>query len=91
VALTLHAICRYAKYIAMYLHSNYLNLHAESQQFSSLAEKNKQSALKWRGFTDEGRGKYLTEAAAQNCGDALLNSKKEAHKIISHLVDNVCK
>ena len=63
--------------------------NAESQQFSSLAEKNKKSALKWRSLTDEEKNKYCTEATAQNCGDVAVDSKKEADKIIRHLADTV--
>jgi len=36
----------------------------------------------------QGERKYLTEAAAQNYGDAILNSKKEAYRITSHFADN---
>ena len=63
----------------MQSHSNFLHL----------AEKNKQSALQWRSLTDEEREGYCRDASAHNCGDALLNEKKEANKIIAHLVDMV--
>ena len=65
VALTLHAIFWYANTnVHNCIHNNSLTLHAESQQFSSLAEKNKQSALKWKSLTDEERRRYCTEATA---------------------------
>ena len=75
--------------IYTYIHTYTFNIHVESQRFSSLGEKNKQSALQWRSLTEEEREKYCSEAAAHNCGDAIVNSKKEADKIIRHLVDTV--
>lgn len=46
-------------------------VHAESRQCSSLAEKNKQSALQWRSLTEEERERFCSEAAAHNCGEPL--------------------
>ena len=87
MAFTVHAISWYA---GLFVYNSSLTLHAESQQFSSLVEKNKkQSALKWRSLTDEERDSYCCDAAAHNCGDAVVNEKKEADKIIRHLVDMV--
>ena len=97
MALTVYAVCWYVAcsftgvytYVYNYVHTYTFNIHVESQQFSFLGEKNKQSALQWRSLTEEEREKYCSEAAAHNCGDAIVNSKKEADKIIRHLVDTV--
>ena len=37
----------------------------------------------------EEREQFCSEVAAHNCGDAIVNSKKEADKIIRYLVDNI--
>ena len=89
MAFAVYAISWYAGLFVLTLYNSLLTLHAESQQFSSLVEKNKQSALKWRSLTDEERYSYCRDAAAHNCGDAVVNEKKEADKIIRHLVDMV--
>lgn len=89
MAFTIHAIFWYASLLVLTLYNSSLTLHAESQQFSSLAEKNKQSALQWRSLTDEEREGYCHDASAHNCGDAVVNEKKEAEKIVRHLVDMV--
>lgn len=51
-------------------HSQYMQ-SVESRQCSSLAEKNKQSALQWRSLTEEERERFCSEAAAHNCGEPL--------------------
>ena len=89
MAFAVYAISWYAGLFVLTLYNSLLTLHAESQQFSSLVEKNKQSVLKWRSLTDEERDSYCRDAAAHNCGDAVVNEKKEADKIIRHLVDMV--
>ena len=89
MAFAVHAISWYAGVFVLTLYNRSLTLHAESQQFSSLVEKNKQSTLKWRSLTDEERDSYCRDAAAHNFGDAVVNEKKEVDKIIRHIVDMV--
>ena len=91
MAFTIHAIFWYASLFVLTLYNSSVTFHAESQQFPTLAEKNQQSALKWRSLTDEERECYCRDASAHNSGDTVVNQNKEANKIIKHLVDMVNK